>query len=376
MKDNNPKLPNADVHPARKKTHIPETRWMDMVRMLNILPYFEKHPGRSLMAAAVDLGTDVKTLRADLNRLFCCGIGPLPHQLVDLDPEMRSVRVFNHQGMDRALRLTLTEANALVLALDSLGTVAGLVDDFAVRSASQKLRSLMGEHTPQVSGGDSSLDDPTVDSSPAVATDSSENGGPAKLTADDETSDSSPGLAHTLGVLRQAMETTVEVGFQYYSRTKDTWSHRHVSPTRIFSREGTVYLAAYDSGVKAHRNFRIELMHNVECLSTPATPKLSELTFDSADPFCFSSATDQAQIVFYPESTWLAETIPCEVEGVDEDGNLWVTLPLVSREWLIQFALAHADRMWVEEPKEVAHAISERASTGLRAYDEGVVTDI
>ena len=30
----------------------------DIVRMLNLLPYFQKHPGRSMMEAAVDLGLD------------------------------------------------------------------------------------------------------------------------------------------------------------------------------------------------------------------------------------------------------------------------------------------------------------------------------
>ena len=33
----------------------------DIVRMLNLLPYFQQHPGRSTMEAAVDLGLDPAT---------------------------------------------------------------------------------------------------------------------------------------------------------------------------------------------------------------------------------------------------------------------------------------------------------------------------
>ena len=86
----------------------------DIVRMLNLLPYFQQHPGRSTMEAAVDLGLDPATIMDDLNRLFCCGIGDMPDELVDLDPQRQAVQIYDAQGMDKPLRLTRTEAGALL----------------------------------------------------------------------------------------------------------------------------------------------------------------------------------------------------------------------------------------------------------------------
>lgn len=87
-------------------------RLTDLVRLLNLLPYFEAHPGRSMMEAATDLGLSPSQVQEDLSRLFCCGPGTFPDELVDLDAELRSVTVINNQGMDAPLRLTHTPKQA------------------------------------------------------------------------------------------------------------------------------------------------------------------------------------------------------------------------------------------------------------------------
>ena len=133
----------------------------DIVRMLNLLPYFQQHPGRSTMEAAVDLGLDPATIMDDLNRLFCCGIGDMPDELVDLDPQRQAVQIYDAQGMDKPLRLTRTEAGALLLALESLESIPGLVEKHAVRSAATKLRTIMHNETRGVFDSEAITDTPT-----------------------------------------------------------------------------------------------------------------------------------------------------------------------------------------------------------------------
>lgn len=197
----------------------------DIVRMLNLLPYFQQHPGRSTMEAAVDLGLDPATIMDDLNRLFCCGIGDMPDELVDLDPQRQAVQIYDAQGMDKPLRLTRTEAGALLLALESLESIPGLVEKHAVRSAATKLRTIMHNETRGV--------------------------------FDSEAITDTPDEPHTITTLRTALEQGHQITLDYYHRNRDDTTHRTLSPTRIFSTDGQTYLHAYDH----HINDHLSLIH-------------------------------------------------------------------------------------------------------------------
>ena len=279
----------------------------DIVRMLNLLPYFQQHPGRSTMEAAVDLGLDPATIMDDLNRLFCCGIGDMPDELVDLDPQRQAVQIYDAQGMDKPLRLTRTEAGALLLALESLESIPGLVEKHAVRSAATKLRTIMHNETRGV--------------------------------FDSEAITDTPDEPHTITTLRTALEQGHQITLDYYHRNRDDTTHRTLSPTRIFSTDGQTYLHAYDHHINDHRIFRTDMIHNIT-------------------------------ITINPNANWLVDTIPCDIETINPDGTITATLPLVSQEWLTQFALSHTDHITVTEPATIAHTIRQRAKVGLAAYHQ------
>lgn len=310
---------------------------MDVVRMLNLLPYFQKHPGRSMMEAAVDLGLDSGTIMADLNRLFCCGIGDMPDELVDLDPQRQAVRIYDAQGMDKPLRLTRTEAGALLLALESLESIPGLVEKQAVTSAATKLRGIMRNETSGV------FDSVAVADSPEQS---------------------------QVAVLCTALENGNQVTFEYYHRGRDDVTSRTVSPVRLFSKEGRTYLNAYDHGVQEHRVFRVDMIRAVNVLDASAEPHLSTLQFSADDPFRLANATDKARLRIAPQAAWLVDTLPCEIEEVAADGTISVVLSLGSRDWLVQFVLNNADRVSVVEPAAIAHAVRDRAKVGLTAYHQ------
>ena len=49
-----------------------------LVRLLNMVPYFQANPGISAEEAAADLGVSTKQLMTDLNQLWMCGAAHMP----------------------------------------------------------------------------------------------------------------------------------------------------------------------------------------------------------------------------------------------------------------------------------------------------------
>ena len=129
-----------------KHTDSPE-KLAALVQSLNLVPYFKAHPDRSIFEAAKDLGLTPDELVRALGRLHCSGISSQTQDLIDLSYELTTgVVIHDDQGMDSSLRLTPTEAGALLLTVEVLETMPGLVDRTAVVSAAEKLRSIMENH--------------------------------------------------------------------------------------------------------------------------------------------------------------------------------------------------------------------------------------
>ena len=89
-----------------------------LARLLNLVPYFIANPGISPAEAAEELGVSTTQLMTDLNQLWVCGLpGYGPGDLIDLSFSEESIEVTFSAGIDRPLRLTSTEATALLIAL-------------------------------------------------------------------------------------------------------------------------------------------------------------------------------------------------------------------------------------------------------------------
>lgn len=310
-------------------------RHHDLVRLLNLLPYFEAHPGRSMMEAAADLGLTPAQVQEDLARLFCCGPGIGPDELVDMDANLRSVRILDNQGMDAPLRLTRTEAAALLLALENLENVPGLVDRTAVVSAANKLRDIMGLETVAVfdSAGEELFPETMLDT------------------------------------IRASMEQRVQLLCTYNSATRGIVKDRALSVVRLFTKNAQGYITAFDHDHNEHRTFRLDRLSEPRLSTERATPRTHEINFDPNDPFGFNNSSKQALLEIEESSLWLTETLPVTIGEETADGYVQITLPLVDEQWLIQFALSHADRVRVVEPREIATQVSLRAQSGLSLYD-------
>lgn len=318
----------------------------ELTRQLNLLPYFQRHPNRTVMEAARDLGLQPAEIMEDLNRLWMCGLpGLLPGDLVELEHSYTSVKIHNAQGMDKPLRLTPTEAGVLLLTLESLENLPGLTDQEAVVSAAEKLRRIMGDYTTAV-----------YDS-----------------VADGE----SDGDNATLSVLRDALQHNRQVCFTYHSHSSDTTRIRQVSPARIFTHEGAAYVRAWEEAAGDHRTFRIDRIRDITITTATAQPHLARLRFSADDPFDVGGDTGRVFFLLREDATWLADYMSMDVSGesefiTDDAGITWVpaSRPLYSRDWFVRFSISQADRMKVTGPTSLVDSINAKISVGLSAYND------
>ncbi|MDY5840828.1 MAG: WYL domain-containing protein, partial [Corynebacterium camporealensis] len=256
------------------------------------------------------------------------------------------VEIYNDQGLNQALRLTPTEAGALLLTLESLEDMPGLIDTTAVHSAAAKLRAIMDDKTAAI-----------YDSLSQGPADNDNNGGiPTKLEE-----------SATQKLLAQAVEQRRRVEFDYWSASRNAESHRVVDPARIFIVEDEPYLVAWDDEVSDHRRFRIDRMRNVNVLEEKAQPRLRHLQFDASDPFGLGQG-QRVQLEIHPEFMWLANVYNIELGEVQDNGCVAAEMPIGSEEWFIRFALSQADRLRVVGPESLVNAVADRGARGNERY--------
>lgn len=313
---------------------------MDLIRMLNLLPYFSRHSGRTVFEAAADFGVSYKQLQEDLLRLQCCGSGLYPDELITLATTRTSVSVKDPQGLDKVVRLTSNEAVALLLILESLEGIDGLIDPTVVQSTVDKLRTL----TRQPERAIQSLQD----------------------TDDDAVS---PEYAELLDVVTDAFTRRMKVSFTYYNRNTDESTQRLADPLQLFTHDGIGYLRCYDNTVKGVRIFRLDGISDATVTDTPSRLPRSDYEKDTSQPFDFSSASETAHLALAPSARWLADESPMDITGELPDGWAAAELPLVSPDWLIRFCLAYGGKVVVTKPEDVSAEIFARAQSALSRYE-------
>ncbi|MDO9497978.1 MAG: WYL domain-containing protein, partial [Nocardioides sp.] len=95
-----------------------------VARLLTLVPFLHTHGQVRIDEAARALGVDEEQLVKDLMVLLMCGLpGGYPDDLIDVDLdalEAGVIRVSNADYIARTLRLTPTEASAIIVVLRAL----------------------------------------------------------------------------------------------------------------------------------------------------------------------------------------------------------------------------------------------------------------
>jgi proteasome accessory factor C len=317
-----------------------------LVRLLNMVPYFQANPRVTFAEAASDLGVTTRQLSEDINQLWMCGLpGYGPGDLIDFAfPGDDTIEVTFSAGIDQPLRLTSPEATGLLVALRALADVPGVVDPEAARSAIAKIESAAG----------------------AVAHGVSAEAEPA------------PAESHAAATVREAVRNEKALIIEYYSASRDTLSSRLVDPVRILLVGDHSYLEAWSREAEGVRLFRFDRIVDATALderSAPPEPVLQNPPDTSLFNLDAGSTVDpslqSATLRIAPAASWMFEYYPLRSVRELPDGHFEAEMTYGSPEWMTRLVLGLGDVVTVLAPAELATQVHDAAVAALGAYAAG-----
>lgn len=305
-----------------------------LVRLLNMVPYFQVNPQVSYAKAANDLGVNRKQLEADINQLWICGMpGYTPGDLIDFELSDDTINVTFSAGIDRPLQLTSTEATGILMALRALAEIPGVVDPAAARSAIAKIDSAAG----------------------TAEAGSTETSGATESAA--------------AAAVRQAVHDQRALRIEYFSASRDAQSTRVVDPIRVVLVGDQSYLEAWSREAEGVRLFRFDRILDATVLDEPSAPPetavggpVNTALFD-ADP-----SLPAASLRIAPGAAWMLEYFPMRVVAELPDGHREVAMTYAAEDWLVRQILGFGSDVAVLGPPAVVERMRRSADEALAAY--------
>jgi proteasome accessory factor C len=311
-----------------------------LVRLLNMVPYFQANPRITYAEAASDLGVSEKQLRDDLNQLWMCGLpGYGPGDLIDFEFSGDTIEVTFSAGIDHPLRLTSPEATGILVALRALVDVPGMVDPEAARSAIAKIESAAGKASHDIDRMVGALDTPAPAESDAAA------------------------------AVRAAVREGRALAIDYYSASHDVLSSRVVDPIRVALVADNSYLEAWCRSAEGVRLFRFDRIVDARVLDEPSAPPQPavqagpDTSLFDADP-----SLPSAKLAIDRSASWMFDYYPLRVIRDLPDGACEAAMTYASDEWMARFVLGFGSAVRVLEPEALARRVRESAAAALGAY--------
>jgi proteasome accessory factor C len=307
-------------------------------RLLRLVPYLHARDQVSLEEAARVIGVPPDQLDKDLRVLFLCGLpGGYPDDLIDVDLDALEgegvIRVSNADYLARPLRLTPTEASAIIVALRALRAGAERETRDVVDRALAKLEGAAAGGTPPVDPGDDV---------------------PATLE------------------LRMQLEDAVrrrrQVRMTYYVPARDEESDRVVDPHAVVSHHGVAYLDAFCHHAEAPRLFRLDRVHEATVLDSEITTEPNEPRDLSAGVFGGEEAT-RVTLRLQPEARWVEEYYAVDEVRPASDGSSEVELLVGDERWLQRLLLRLTPYAEVLAPAHFGEGAADAIRRALALYD-------
>lgn len=298
-------------------------------RLLFLVPFVSRNPGRTVDEVAKELGTTREALLEELDLLTLVGRPPFqPDDFVDIYVEDDRVYVDLDQRLSAPPRLTAAEGVALAASATLLKPGSG----DALRSAIEKLERVLPAH--------------------AVAR-FREMGKRLDVALDAPT-----GLAP----LSQAIVERRTVAFDYVTTNSGQAERRRVQPVELFSHRGQWYLSGFDVTRAGDRLFRLDRMGPLEVTTeTFVAPAVSP----RASMPGTSDATERVTVRFEPATApYIRERFGAEARGL-ADGRVEVEVPGDNLRWLTRWVLSFGGDAIVTRPEWAIRSVAEVASASL-----------
>jgi proteasome accessory factor C len=313
-----------------------------LIRLLNMVPYFQANPRITRTEAAADLGVSDKQLEEDLNQLWMCGLpGYYPGDLIDFEFSGDTIEVTFSAGIDRPLKLTSPEATGLLVALRALADIPGVVDPEAARSAIAKIEGAAGAVGPDATAA------PSVAAADAPA----------------------PTESRVAAVVRTALQAKHALAIDYYSASRDTLASRIVDPIRVLLIGGQSYLEAWSREAEGVRLFRFDRIMDATELAEPAAPP-EPVRQSPPDTSLFDGdpSLPSAKLRVAPSASWMFEYYPMREVCELPDGSCEAVMTYASDDWMTRLVLGFGAAVRVLEPESLARRVRDAAAAALELY--------
>ncbi len=318
-----------------------------VARLLRLVPFLHAREGVRLDDASRALGVDPTQVLADLKVLLMCGLpGGYPDDLIDVDLDALEttegdgvIRITNADYLARPLRLTPTEATALLVALRALRASADETTRDVVDRTIAKLEAAADEGTiPPVEVADVDAD-----------------------VADAE-------KARTRTALEDAVARQRQVRLRYYVPARDEESDRVVDPRGLVTDGNAVYLDAWCHTAQAPRLFRLDRVLAAEVLDTAVQTPAEEPRDLSAGLFQTSEEATLVTLRLAPEASWVPEYYPTTAIRRADGDELEVDLLVADPRWLQRLLLRLAPHAEVVSPDGPAEEFADAVRRTLALY--------
>ena len=316
-----------------------------VARLLTLVPYLHAHGEVRTDEAAAALGVTPEQVVKDLKVLFMCGLpGGYPDDLIDVDldalEEEGVIRVSNADYLARPLRLTATEATAVMVALLALRN-----------SAPQDTREIVDRAL-------SKLQAATADA-----------GGVPVDPGTEPVGDTSAELRKTL---EDAIRDRRQVRLTYWVPARDEETDRVVDPRAVLTSGGASYLDAWCHSAEDDRLFRLDRIHEATVLDTRTNHEEHPRRTLHDGLFDFGDEAQRVTLRLAPGAAWVVEYYQVDEVRPQPDGGVEVDMQVADPRWLRRLLLRLAPHARVVSPAAYDEELAAQAQRVLDLYGDDV----
>lgn len=310
-----------------------------VARLLALVPLVNSRGEVSIEEASRALGVPGLLLKKDVERLFMCGLpGGMPDDLIDVDFEALEasgvIRVGNADYLNRPLRMTATEASALVVALRTLRAGSSEKSCEVIDRTLAKLE--------RAAAGAAWLVEP----------------GPLESHLEDSA---------LLGLIREAVQTERQLEIDYYVPSRDEQTLRTVEARGLFTDHGVLYLDAWCHVAEASRSFRVDRIRSAQMLAAPV-PRPAAVTELTTRLFARGEGLTRATLALDGAAAWAVEYYPVEDVRPLSDGRLEVDLMVADEAWFVRMMLRLTPHARIVAPAEFSERFRDVVQATLDLY--------
>ena len=310
-------------------------------RMLALVPYLRGNEGVPVEQVAKDFGVTTSQIVKDLNVLWFCGLpGAVTGEMIDVDMEALEtegvVYIYNAEFLARPLRLSVSEALSLIVALRTLRESATGDELPTIESALAKLESAAGD------------------------------GAAAAAAVQVHVERADPRVHEAVNT---ALARRRRLRIAYVVPSRDEQTERSVDPLRLLTAEGRPYLEAWCHRVEDVRLFRLDRIVAARVEQTAADPHEHVARRDLSAGLFQPGPGDVLAVVELDEpARWIAEYYPIEASEERPEGGLRVRMRVADTAWLRRLVLRQGGSARVIAPAEVAEDVQRAAVAALAHY--------